>query len=146
MLRGNYPARVDEKGRLKIPAAFLDVLREKYQGEFFVTSLNGEFVRIYPLEEWNQIEERLARVASTNRTKKKFLNRVNYYGQLAKLDKQGRVLIPALLREVAAMRGEADVLGSLTYLDVWNHQRFLEEIKKSPITPEDEKILDELGV
>lgn len=146
MLRGNYPARVDEKGRLKIPAAFLEVVRENYGGEFFVTSLNGEFVRIYPLEEWNRIEERLARVASTNRTKKKFLNRVNYYGQLAKLDKQGRVLIPSLLREVAGMRGEVDVLGSLTYLDVWNHQRFLEEIKKSPITPEDEKILDELGV
>jgi len=146
MLRGNYPARVDEKGRLKIPAAFLEALRENYGGEFFVTSLNGEFVRIYPLEEWNRIEERLARVGSTNRTKKKFLNRVNYYGQLAKLDKQGRILIPALLREVAAMRGEVAVLGSLTYLDVWNHQRFLEEIKKTPITAEDEKILDELGV
>lgn len=146
MLRGNYPARVDEKGRLKVPAAFLATLRENYEGEFFVTSLNGEFVRIWPLEEWNRIEERLARVASTNRAKKKFLNRVNYYGQQVKWDKQGRVLIPSILRESAGMRGEVDVLGSLTYLDVWNHQRFLEEIKKNPITPDDEKVLDELGV
>lgn len=146
MLRGNYQARVDEKGRLKIPAAFLEVLNENYAGEFFVTSLNGEFVRMWPLEEWSQIEARLARVSSTNRAKKKFLNRVNYYGQQVKVDKQGRLLIPALLRESAGMRGEVDVLGSLTYLDVWNHQRFLEEIKKNPVTPEDEKILDELGV
>ncbi|MFQ5816333.1 MAG: division/cell wall cluster transcriptional repressor MraZ [Terriglobia bacterium] len=146
MLRGNYQARVDEKGRLKIPAAFLAELRESHAGEFFVTSLNGEFVRIWPLEEWSRIEERLARVSSTNRAKKKFLNRVNYYGQLAKLDKQGRVLIPVRLRDSAGMRGDVDVLGSLTYLDVWNHQRFREEIKKSPITPDDEKILDELGV
>lgn len=146
MLRGNYQARVDEKGRLKIPQAFLDVLRENYGEDFFVTSLNGEFVRIWPLEEWSQIEARLARVASTNRAKKKFLNRANYYGQQVKLDKQGRLLVPSLLRESAGMRGEVDVLGSLTYLDVWNHQRFVEEIKKNPITPEDEKILDELGI
>lgn len=146
MLRGNYPARVDEKGRLKIPQAFLRAFEENYEGEFFVTSLNGEFVRIWPLEEWARLEERLARVSSTNRAKKKFLNRVNYYGQQAKLDKQGRLLIPSILREAAGMRGEVDVLGSLTYLDVWNHQRFLEEIKKNPITPDDEKILDDLGV
>ncbi|MFQ5926875.1 MAG: division/cell wall cluster transcriptional repressor MraZ [Terriglobia bacterium] len=146
MLRGNYQARVDEKGRLKIPAAFLAELQEDYSGEFFVTSLNGEFVRIWPLEEWGRIEDRLARVSSTSRAKKKFLNRVNYYGQQTKLDKQGRVLIPSLLRDSAGMRGEVDVLGSLTYLDVWNHHRFLDEIKKNPITPDDEKILDELGV
>jgi DNA-binding transcriptional regulator/RsmH inhibitor MraZ len=62
------------------------------------------------------------------------------------MDKQGRVLIPAVLREAAQMRGEVDVLGGLTYLEVWNHQRFVEEIKKNPITPEDEKTLDELGL
>ena len=146
MLRGSYTARVDDKGRLKIPAAFLTPLRETYAGQFFVTSLTGQFVRIYPLEEWHRIEERLAQVSSTNRAKKKFLNLVNYYGQVVSLDKQGRVLIPALLRESAAMKGEVAVLGSLTYLDVWNHQRFLEEIRKNPLTAEDEKILDELGV
>ncbi|MBI4466521.1 MAG: division/cell wall cluster transcriptional repressor MraZ [Acidobacteria bacterium] len=146
MLRGSYAARVDEKGRLKIPAAFLAPLRENYSGQFFVTSLTGQFARIYPLEEWNQIEERLARVSSTNRAKKKFLNLVNYYGQVVSMDKQGRVLIPAVLRESAAMKGEVAVLGSLTYLDVWNNQRFLEEIRKNPITQDDEKTLDDLGV
>lgn len=146
MLRGSYPARVDEKGRLKIPAAFLAELREAYGEEFFVTSHNGQFARIYPLPVWTRIEKRLAEVSSTNRAKKKFLNLVNYYGQAVTLDNQGRLLIPALLRESAAMRGEVKVLGSLTYLDVWNHQRFLEDLRKNPITSDDEKILDELGV
>jgi MraZ protein len=145
MLRGNYPARVDEKGRLKIPSAFLGELMEG-TADFFVTSTSGQFVRLYPMEEWNRIEERLARTSSTNRTKKKFLNLVNYYGQVVGIDKQGRILIPALLRDSAAMRGEVDLLGCLTYLDVWNHQRFLEEIRKNPLTAEDEKALDELGV
>lgn len=146
MLRGSYSARVDDKGRLKIPAAFLAPLRESYGGEFFVTSHNGQFVRIYPVEEWSQIEARLSQVSSTNRAKKKFLNLVNYYGQVVSLDKQGRLLIPALLRESAAMKGEVTVLGSLTYLDVWNRERFLEDLRKNPLTSDDEKILDELGV
>lgn len=146
MLRGSYFARVDDKGRVKIPAAFLGELRENYRGEFFVTSHNGQFVRIYPLEEWNQIEARLSQASSTNRAKKKFLNLVNYYGQVVSLDKQGRVLIPALLRESAAMKGEVAVLGMLTYLDVWNRERFLEDLRKNPLTSDDEKILDELGV
>lgn len=146
MFRGSYSARVDDKGRLKIPAAFLTPIRENYAGQFFVTSLTGQFARVYPLEVWSQIEERLAQVSSTNRAKKKFLNLVSYYGQVVSLDKQGRVLIPAVLRESAAMKGEVAVIGSLTYLDVWNHQRFLEEIRKNPITQDDEKILDDLGV
>jgi MraZ protein len=146
MLRGSYPARVDEKGRLKIPSTFLQHLNESESKQLFVTSHNGQFVRIYPLEEWGRIEDRLSQVSSTNRVKKKFLNLVNYYGQVVALDKQGRVLIPALLRDSAAMRGEVTVLGSLTYLDVWNRQRFIEDLRRNPLTPDDENILDELGV
>lgn len=146
MFRGSYPARVDDKGRLKIPAAFLAQIRDDYSGKFFVTSTNGQFARIYPLEVWSDIEQRLAHVSSTNRAKKKFLNLVSYYGQVVGLDKQGRVLIPSVLRESAAMKGDVAVIGSLTYLDVWNHQRFVEEIRKNPITTDDEKILDDLGV
>jgi MraZ protein len=145
MLRGNYPARVDEKGRLKIPAAFLEALRE-YGNQFFVTSENGEYVRIYPMRFWNDIEDKLAQLSSHNKTKQKFLTRMNYYGQAVELDGQGRLLIQPILREAAQMKGEVDVLGNLTYLDVWNHVRFLENMSKSPITEEDEKTLDALGI
>jgi MraZ protein len=62
------------------------------------------------------------------------------------MDRQGRVLVPPILRESAQMKGEVDVLGNLNYLEVWNHARFLENLNKSPITPEDEKILDDLGI
>jgi transcriptional regulator MraZ len=145
MLRGNYPAKVDEKGRLKIPVAFLESLRE-FGGRFFVTSESGEFVRIYPMKVWNEIEDKLARLSSHNRTKQRFLARMNYYGQVVELDGQGRILVQPLLREAAEMKGEVDVLGSLTYLDVWNHARFLDHMRKSPITEEDEKTLDALGI
>ena len=145
VLRGNYPAKVDEKGRVKIPAAFLEALRE-YGNKFYVTSENGDYVRVYPMKIWNEIEEKLARLSSHNRTKQKFLTRTNYYGQVVELDGQGRILVPSILRESAQMRGEVDVLGNLTYLQIWNHTRFLDNLKASPITDEDEKTLDDLGI
>jgi len=145
VLRGNYPAKVDEKGRVKIPAAFLEELRE-YGNKFYVTSENGDYVRVYPMKIWNEIEEKLARLSSHNKTKQKFLTRTNYYGQVVELDGQGRILVPSILRESAQMRGDVDVLGNLNYLQVWNHTRFLDNMKDSPITDEDEKILDELGI
>ena len=145
VLRGNYPARVDEKGRVKIPAAFLEALRE-YGNKFYVTSENGDYVRVYPMKIWNEIEEKLARLSSHNRTKQKFLTRTNYYGQVVELDGQGRILVPPILRESAQMRGDVDVLGNLNYLQIWNHTRFLDNLKASPITDDDEKTLDELGI
>lgn len=145
MLRGNYPAKVDEKGRLKIPADFLEALRE-FGERFYVTSENGDYVRLYPMKVWSEIEERLARLSSHNRTKQKFLTRANYFGQVVDMDRQGRVLIPPILREAAQMKGDVDVLGYLNYLEVWNHARFLENLNKSPITLEDEKTLDDLGI
>ncbi len=146
MLRGNYPARIDEKGRLKIPVPFKEELEKTYGDQFCVTSLDGQYVRIYPFEEWTQIEEKLSRNPTFNRTRRKFLDRANYFGQIVTWDKQGRVLIPTVLRETAEMKGDVAVLGNLTYLTVWNNERFLAEVRNNPITADDERILDELGI
>ena len=146
MLRGHYPARIDDKGRLKIPVPFKQELEKSYGSQFCITSLDGLHARIYPFEEWAKIEETLARSPSFNKTRRKILERANYFGQIVQWDKQGRVLIPAVLREAAEMKGEVAVLGNLTYLSVWNNERFLEEIRNNPITSEDERILDELGI
>ena len=145
MLRGNSPAKVDEKGRVKIPANFLDSLKESGD-RFYVTSTSGEFARVYPMSVWTGIEDKLSKLSSHNKTKQKFLMHTNYYGQVVELDAQGRLLIPSVLREAAQMKGDVDVLGNLTYLDVWNHVKYLESMKQSPITDDDEKVLDELGI
>ena len=145
MLRGNIPAKVDEKGRLKIPAAFLEELKG-FGDQFYVTSETGETARIYPMKIWEEIEAKLSRLSSHNRTKEKFLTWTNYYGQAVEIDTQGRILIPPVLREAALMKGEVDVNGSLTYLEVRNHTRSLENLKKSQLTDEDWKTLDDLGI
>jgi len=145
MLRGSYPATVDEKGRLKIPADFLASLR-KLGAKFYVTSASGDHARIYPLKVWEEIERKLAKRSSYHPAKQKFLARTNYYGQVVEVDAQGRILIPAVLRESAQMKGDVNVQGLLTYLQVWNQARFLEQMAQNPITAEDEKAFDELGI
>jgi len=146
MFRGNHPTRVDEKGRLKVPAEFKRLIDEKYGTQFYITSLDGKVAQVYPFEEWQRIEEKLARLSNFNPTKKKFLNRTNYYGQLVEIDGQGRVLIPALLRETAKIQGEVAVVGNLTYLEVQSIEAYRKDIEENPFTSDDEKTLDELGI
>jgi len=146
MFRGNHPTRVDEKGRLKVPAEFKRVIDEKYGQQFYITSLDGKVAQIYPFEEWERIEQKLASLSTFNPTKKKFLSRVNYWGAQVEMDGQGRLLIPQLIRENAEIKGEVAVLGNLTYLEVRNMEAFRQEIKSESFTPEDEKTLDELGI
>jgi MraZ protein len=146
MFRGNHPTRVDEKGRLKVPAEFKRLIDEKYGTQFYITSLDGKVAQVYPFEEWQRIEEKLAKLSNFNPTKKKFLNRTNYYGQLVEIDGQGRVLIPALLRETARIQGEVAVVGNLTYLEVQNIEAYKKDIEENPFTQDDEKTLDELGI
>jgi len=144
MFRGNHPTRVDEKGRLKVPAEFKRLIDEKYGAHFYITSVDGKAALIYPMEEWERIEEKLARLSSFNPTKKKFLNRTNYNGQMVEIDGQGRLLIPSLLRDKAQIKGEVAVLGQLKYLEVRNEEALRTEIEEEPFTTEDDKTLDEL--
>lgn len=145
MFRGNHPTRVDEKGRLKVPAEFKRVVDEKYSQQFYITSLDGKSAQIYPFEEWEQIEQRLAKLSTYNPTKRKFLDRTNYYGQQVELDGQGRLLIPQLLREAADLKGEVAVVGNLTFLEVRNLEGYRKQIEE-PFTEEDLSTLDQLGI
>ncbi len=146
MFRGNHPTRVDEKGRLKIPAEFKRVIDEKYGQQFYITSLDGDVAQVYPFEEWERIEQKLAGLSTFNPTKKKFLSKVNYWGQVVEMDGQGRLLIPQLLREAAQIKGEVAVSGYQTYLEVRNMEAYQQKVREEKFTPDDEKTLDDLGI
>ena len=146
MFRGNHPARVDEKGRLKVPADFKRRVDEVYGPQFFITSKDGKRAEVYPLKEWEAIEAKLAQIPSMNPAKKKFPDVTNYYGQMAEMDAQGRLLIPQLLRETAKVMGEVVVLGTQTFLEVVNHDMFKAELDMAPLTEEDQAALADLGL
>ena len=147
MLRGSYPAKIDSKGRLKIPNGFRGFVEAQQQGlTIYLTSLSGDSVRIYPMPAWRALEERLAKMPSTHPARLKYLDRVSYFGQISELDQQGRVLIPGRLRDAAGMTGDVDVLGQVEYLEVWNHERFLAKLQREPFTDDDARALAEFGV
>jgi len=146
VLRGNYTAKIDDKGRLKIPNAFRSLIEGQHGAEAFVTSLTGEYVRIYPMPVWMALEEKLGRMPSTHPARIKFFDPANYYGQTAAIDTQGRVLVHGRLREAAGMSGEVDVFGQYEYLDVWNHERFVAKLQREPYTDDDARALSEFGI
>lgn len=146
MLRGNQPATVDDKGRIKIPTSFRSTIRDTYGAEVFLTSIDGDNVRVYPLPVWAAVEERINKIPAMNPARQKFMDRVNYFGHLTTMDKQGRVLVPALLREEAQMTGEVVVMGQMDYLVVWNHEIFRGRMESEPLTQEDLLKLSELGI
>jgi MraZ protein len=146
VLRGNSPAKIDEKGRLKVPNGFRAAIQDTHGRELFVTSLSGDSVRIYPMPVWLDIERRLAQMPSTHPSRQKFLDRVNFFGQVSEFDPQGRVLIQPRLRETASMTGDVDVLGQQNFLEVWNHDRFLARLAGQPFSDDDARALSEFGI
>jgi MraZ protein len=146
VLRGSTSARIDDKGRLKVPNAFRRLVEERHGRELFLTSLTGEYVRIYPMPVWLELEQKLAAMPSTHPARQRFLDRINYFGSDAELDSQGRVIIPQRLREAATMTGDVDVLGQVNYLEVWNHDRLIAKMQRDPFTDDDARALSEFGV
>ena len=146
MFRGNHPARVDEKGRLKLPAEFKRVVEQSYGTQFYITSKDGRSAEIYPMQEWQKIEEKLAAIPNMNPAKRKFMDRVNYYGQTSEMDAQGRVLLPQILagtgqagRRCGGFRG-ANVSRSS------QPRRVQPPMDTNPLTAEDEKALADFGL
>ena len=88
----------------------------------------------------------MAALPATDRTKQRFLERVGYYGQQGKLDGQGRVVIPPLLRESAEMVGEVVVSARLDHMEIWNRQRLESRFSQDPFTDEDFAYLSEKGI
>ena len=145
--RGNLPAKIDAQGRIKIPAAHRSLFLEKLGPDVFVTSINGESARIYPMSEWERIEEKLLEAPKMQPNKQKFLRNTGYWGQEARLDRQGRVLIKPLLRKKAELENcEVLVIGSLSFVEVWNRQRFEKTLEAEPFTDEDANALSDLNI
>jgi MraZ protein len=147
MLRGSYQTRTDEKGRLKVPADFKREIEERYgAARFYITSRNGQTAEIHPMEEWEKIEQKLATTPTSNPSRKRFLETTNYYGQVVEMDGQGRLLLPAELREKANLKSDVSVVGMLTYLEVRNKEAYAKQIEENPLTDDDANALSELGI
>jgi MraZ protein len=145
MFRGTHLTRLDEKGRLKVPAEFKRLLDENYTAQFYITSWDGRSAKVYPLQEWEEIERKLGAVPNFNKSAQRLLKRTSYYGQMVEMDGQGRLLLPSILREKAELKGEVAVSGRVKFLEVQNAEALRKEVEEQ-LTPEDEQELDRLGI
>ena len=136
-LRGSSETTVDDKGRFKVPVLFREPIESAFGTEFFITSITGLDVLVYPMPVWNVLEEKLAALPAIHRSKAKFLDRFNTFGQVSRMDAQGRLLVPSLLRDTSGLSGEALVLGQTDFLKLVDRAKHLKALKASTITDED---------
>ena len=141
MFRGNHPAKVDEKGRLKLPAAFKQLVDAANVTQFYVTSTDGKSAEIWPLPEWEKREAQLAESSTMDDAVKKYLNLTSYYGQQVEMDNQARLLLPQILRGSARLDAEVAVFGMRTYLEVHNREVFERNLPGNELTAEDRKAM-----
>jgi MraZ protein len=151
VLRGRISARIDDKGRLKVPSAFRAHIEAEYgSSQLFLTSLSGagESLCLYPLKVWQAIEDRVRRLPESKPKRKKFLRTAAYWGMPVEFDSQGRIVIPPALRESAAVgiSTDVDVLGLVNYLEIWNSDRLKAQMTEAPLTDEDLDELSDLGI
>jgi MraZ protein len=152
MFRGTQTGRVDDKGRLKLPALVRSRMDEEYgEPKVFITSTDGEEVKVFPHREWEDVETRLSKKSpagneADGEIKQKILFQANRFGADETLDNQGRILVPAVLREAAGMRGEVKILWQSNHLLVMNAARFEEATEANRLTADDKRYAANLGV
>jgi len=144
-LIGNYKAKLDKSGRIKIPEKFRLAIEEEYGKELFITSLTDDSVQIYPLPVWHKLTD----IATEGALHLKpiirdFMIRVNRLGNKYEIDSKGRVLISQVLREMAKLEEEVEVIGLSNRLELWNKDMLDEKLEKRPLTDKDFEIISEL--
>ena len=141
--RGSFQVRVDEKGRLKLPADYKRLVEEQCgpNARFYVTSLDGKRALLFPIKEWELKEEKMSAAPQSDPDVMLFQRNTSTFGQEAEMDGQGRISIHPFLRNRAGLGGDVQVLGyrgklDPGYLQVTNFDQAMRELDEEPVTPE----------
>jgi MraZ protein len=146
---GNPKAKIDDRGRLKMPAEFKAFVEKKYGKDFnafYVTSQDGETAEIYPMPEWQQQMGKILKLPRSLPARTKLMQAHTYYGDRADMDPQGRLLLPQPLRDAADLNGEVKVSGEGNLLRVTSYNRLANIVPANPLTPQDLDVLTEHGL
>ena len=126
MFMGEYSHSIDAKGRLIMPAKF----REQLGDEFVVTKSPDKCLYVYTNEEWKNFEEKLATLPITNKGTRQFVRFFLAGAATCEVDEQGRILLPAVLREYAELDKEVVLAGTSKRIEIWNKERYLADQKE----------------
>ena len=120
MFMGEYNHTVDAKGRLIVPSKF----REQLGDEFVITKGLDNCLFVYDNSEWTALEEKLRALPITNTAGRKFSRFLLGSAATCEVDKQGRILIPAALKEFAALQKDVVLIGVGNRAEIWSKERY----------------------
>ena len=121
MFMGEYNHTVDAKGRLIVPSKF----REQLGDEFVVTKGFDSCLFVYGNAEWTEMEKKLTALPVTNASARKLNRFFLASATTCEVDKQGRILIPSVLREYAGIEKDAVLVGMGSHLEIWSRERWV---------------------
>ena len=122
---GKYYYVVDPKGRIIIPSPLRKIIFDNYNTKLFVANaLFDRCLHIYPQEEWTKLEEKVRSLSQVDPNVKIFKRNVIASATECELDKQGRVLIPAALREDVGINGDIVIVGQIDKIELWNRKEW----------------------
>ncbi|MCI5071407.1 division/cell wall cluster transcriptional repressor MraZ [bacterium] len=123
MFRGQYEHTIDTKGRVSVPSNFRDLIQENYSEALVLTRFNDCLV-CYPQEEWDALEKKIAQLPQLKPEVQVFQRFFLSGASNCQFDKQGRILIPAFLRQHAAIEKEVVFVGMLKKIELWSKDRW----------------------
>lgn len=133
--KGRSTNSVDEKGRLAIPAKMRRVMTPEAQETFTATRGIEDCVLLYPLDVWEQQEERIDQLNQyADEETRHFVRTIMMWAEDVTLDKQGRIVLPAELRDFAGIDETAVVIGAVDHLEVWDPDRLDKYFAEQPST------------
>jgi len=122
---GKYYYTVDPKGRIIIPAPFREIITSNYSTKLFITNAPFEqCLYIYPLEEWNKLQDQIRAKPRSDDAIRFFMRRVIASAVEVEIDKQGRILIPVALREDANINSDVVIAGQVEKIELWDREEW----------------------
>jgi MraZ protein len=138
VFRGSSNLTLDNKGRLVVPARHRDVLLERCDGHLVFTADPDQCVLLYPLPEWETIEQKLDALANIDKRVRGLQRRLTGHAVETEMDAAGRVLVPPELREYAQLDKDVVLVGQGKKFELWNRDNW-KALAQAPggLTPED---------
>ena len=124
MFMGEYNHTIDAKGRLIVPAKFREILGDN----FIVTKGLDGCLFVYPNDEWTRFEEKLKSLPLTNKNARQFTRFLLAGAAACEVDKQGRILLPQVLREFASLEKDVVLVGVASRIEIWSRERWDESM------------------
>lgn len=135
--KGSYEYSVDSKGRINIPAKLKRYISPEANDTFVVTRGFEQCLFVYPLDEWNVVEQSIRQLSSSSPKERFFTRTMLQYATDSQLDAQSRITIPRELLQFAGIETDVLILGVLERIELWNPEVYQKYLKAQPDSYED---------